>query len=233
MRKNAKAVDTGKTPDPLDEAKPKRGRKPKAGKAEENPDGKEDAGEAGGTPEESPGEPKEAEGPEPVGDTPEKPQEPEREDGPGEDGKKAEEAGKEPEKGFGEPEAEPVETLPAPVASTVIDSPLKRMKQEFSERAQVIKEQMQNIQNAFITIGFQLHWIRENNMFRVLNYKNVYEYAEKEYGISKGIPVRRLYSFGRPCAGIQGRCRQSCLRRQSVPAGLLTADWRGIRGNFP
>lgn len=186
MRKNVKAVDTGKTPDPLEAAKPKRGRKPKAGKAEENPDGKEDAGEAGGTPEESPGEPKEAEGPEPVGDTPEKPQEPEREDGPGEDGKKAEEAGKEPEKGSGEPEAEPVEMLPAPVVPTqVIESPLKRMKQEFAERAQVIKEQMRNIQNAFITIGFQLHWIRENNMFRVLNYKNVYEYAEKEYGIKK------------------------------------------------
>ena len=186
MRKNVKAVDTGKTPDPLEAAKPKRGRKPKAGKAEENPDGKEDAGEAGGTPEESPGEPKEAEGPEPVGDTPEKPQDPEREDGPGEDGKKAEEAGNEPEKGSGEPEAEPVEMLPAPVVPTqVIESPLKRMKQEFAERAQVIKEQMRNIQNAFITIGFQLHWIRENNMFRVLNYKNVYEYAEKEYGIKK------------------------------------------------
>ncbi len=76
--------------------------------------------------------------------------------------------------------------VPAPAASTqIIDSPLKRMKQEFSERAQIIREQMRNIQNAFITIGFQLHWIRENNMFRVLNYKNVYEYAEKEYGLKK------------------------------------------------
>lgn len=76
--------------------------------------------------------------------------------------------------------------VPAPAASTQItDSPLKRMKQEFSERAQIIREQMRNIQNAFITIGFQLHWIRENNMFRVLNYKNVYEYAEKEYGLKK------------------------------------------------
>ncbi len=59
------------------------------------------------------------------------------------------------------------------------------MKQEFSERAQIIREQMRNIQNAFITIGFQLHWIRENNMFRVMDYKNVYDYAEKEYGLKK------------------------------------------------
>lgn len=89
-----------------------------------------------------------------------------------------------------EPEPEQEEKvpvpIPAPVAPTqVIDSPLKRMKQEFSERSQIIREQMRNIQNAFITIGFQLHWIRENNMFRVLNYKNVYEYAEKEYGLKK------------------------------------------------
>lgn len=96
----------------------------------------------------------------------------------------------EPEKTDGEesgetPEEEP-ERLPAPAMPTqVIDSPLKRMKQEFTERSQIIREQMRNIQNAFITIGFQLHWIRENNMFRVLNYKNVYDYAEKEYGLKK------------------------------------------------
>lgn len=78
--------------------------------------------------------------------------------------------------------------MPAAETGSVMQitgSPLKRMKQEFSERSQIIREQMRNIQNAFITIGFQLHWIRENNMFRVLNYKNVYDYAEKEYGLKK------------------------------------------------
>ena len=84
-----------------------------------------------------------------------------------------------------EPGEEP-ERLPATVIPAQITvSPLKRMKQEFSERAQIIREQMRNIQNAFITIGFQLHWIRENNMFRVMDYKNVYDYAEKEYGLKK------------------------------------------------
>ena len=82
------------------------------------------------------------------------------------------------------------ENMSAPVSATaasaqIVESPLKLMKQEFQRRAQVIKEQMRNIQNAFITIGFQLHWIRENNMFRVLNYRNVYEYAEKECGIKR------------------------------------------------
>lgn len=101
-----------------------------------------------------------------------------------EDGNTREEAVE--ESNGAEGSVEEPERLPAPAISTqVTGSPLKRMKQEFSERSQIIREQMRNIQNAFITIGFQLHWIRENNMFRVLNYKNVYDYAEKEYGLKK------------------------------------------------
>lgn len=86
-----------------------------------------------------------------------------------------------------EPEPTPVtDTEPVKAdAVQVVESPLMLMKQEFQKRSQVIKEQMRDIQNAFLTIGFQLHWIRENNMFRVLDYKNVYDYAEKEYGIKK------------------------------------------------
>lgn len=72
-----------------------------------------------------------------------------------------------------------------PATAQIIDSPLKRMQQEFSERANVIKKEMQNIQNSFLVIGFQLHWIKTNNMYRVLNYKNICDYAEKEYGIKK------------------------------------------------
>lgn len=94
-----------------------------------------------------------------------------------------EESASEP-KSTTESETEPTLAV-NPAAVQIVESPLKLMKQEFQKRAQVIKEQMRNIQNAFITIGFQLHWIRNNNMYRVLNYKNVYEYAEKEYGIKK------------------------------------------------
>lgn len=199
MRKNAKAVDTGKTPDPLEEAKPKRGRKPKAWKQQEETGAAaemEAAQEAGQEPEtapeaaEMPAAETESTDAEQTGTPPETASEADTEPGndtaeePAAEDENAqeEEAG---ERNGTEESGEGQETLPAPAMSTVIDSPLKRMKQEFAERAQVIKEQMRNIQNAFITIGFQLHWIRENNMFRVLNYKNVYEYAEKEYGIKK------------------------------------------------
>lgn len=70
-------------------------------------------------------------------------------------------------------------------AAQVVDSSLKRMKQEFSERTNVIKQEMRNIQNSFLVIGFQLHWIKTNNMYKVLNYKNIMDYAEKEFGIKK------------------------------------------------
>lgn len=104
----------------------------------------------------------------------------------GAEGSGAEPQKEEAEKADGEESGEEPERLPAPAIQTqVTGSPLKRMRQEFSERSQIIREQMRNIQNAFITIGFQLHWIRENNMFRVLNYRNVYDYAEKEYGLKK------------------------------------------------
>ena len=109
-----------------------------------------------------------------------------REEAAGESDGTEEPTEEEPEKADGEGSGEESERLPAPaIPRQVTGSPLKRMRQEFSERSQIIREQMRNIQNAFITIGFQLHWIRENNMFRVLNYKNVYDYAEKEYGLKK------------------------------------------------
>lgn len=66
-----------------------------------------------------------------------------------------------------------------------MESPMVQIEREFRQRARVIREQMQNIQNSFVTIGFQLHWIREHNMFRVMNYKSIYEYAEKECGIGR------------------------------------------------
>ncbi|MBD5402233.1 hypothetical protein HDR58_05480 [bacterium] len=77
----------------------------------------------------------------------------------------------------------PVMAKKPPVS--VVESPLKLMKQEFNRRSNCIREEMGNIQNSFVVIGFQLHWIKANNMYRVLDYKNICEYAEKEYNIKK------------------------------------------------
>ncbi|MBD5548769.1 MAG: hypothetical protein HDQ97_15515 [Lachnospiraceae bacterium] len=97
-----------------------------------------------------------------------------------------EESGEEPEPEQGNT----AENVSAPVSVTtasaqIVESPLKQMKKEFQRRSQVIRDEMLNIQNSFVTIGFQLHWIHRNNMFRVLNYKSIYEYAEKECNIKR------------------------------------------------
>lgn len=88
-----------------------------------------------------------------------------------------------------EPLPPPPAPAPAPLAVnppvSVVESPLKLMKQEFTRRSNRIRKEMCNIQNSFVVIGFQLHWIKANNMYRVLNYKNICEYAEKEYNIKK------------------------------------------------
>ena len=92
-----------------------------------------------------------------------------------------------------EAKPEPVKAQEEPTAgppsveckAQVVDSPLKMMKLEFDKRTNVIKQEMRNIQDSFLVIGFQLHWIKTNNMYRVLNYKNIMDYAEKEFGIKK------------------------------------------------
>lgn len=92
------------------------------------------------------------------------------------------EAKPEPPKAQEEPAAGPPSVE---CKAQVVDSPLKMMKLEFDKRTNVIKQEMRNIQDSFLVIGFQLHWIKTNNMYRVLNYKNIMDYAEKEFGIKK------------------------------------------------
>ena len=228
MRRNGKEENTGKTQEPLEAArKPRRGRKPRAAKqqeeagaataaetetasekAEETATESETISEnveetvtesetvseqetAPGEAEMSAAETESAVQEPDSGEQAAPPSETAQKADTGHENETAEEentkeTGEELENTDGEmPEEEP-ERLPATaIPAQITVSPLKRMKQEFSERAQIIREQMRNIQNAFITIGFQLHWIRENNMFRVMDYKNVYDYAEKEYGLKK------------------------------------------------
>lgn len=108
-----------------------------------------------------------------------------REEAAGEDNG-TEESGEEPEPGQGNTDENTSAPVPVTTASAqIVESPLKQMKQEFQRRSQVIRNEMLNIQNSFVTIGFQLHWIHRNNMFRVLNYKSIYDYAEKECNIKR------------------------------------------------
>lgn len=97
----------------------------------------------------------------------------------------AADAGPEPQQEAASGQEPPTQAIPAASSGTAMLSPMMRIEQEFKERANIIREQMRNIQRSFVSIGFQLHWIRNHNMYRLGNYKNVYEYAEKECGLGK------------------------------------------------
>ena len=195
MRKSEKEPKTEKAVAPVPagkggseeasgEKKPRRGRKPKAEKQQE---------EAGAAAQDSGAktrinaatEPETVTEPESLVQEPAAEGENAREEATGESGN-TEESVEEPEPRQGNTDENVAAPVPATTATTqVVESPLKQMKKEFQRRSQVIRDEMLNIQNSFVTIGFQLHWIHRNNMFRVLNYKSIYEYAEKECNIKR------------------------------------------------
>lgn len=97
--------------------------------------------------------------------------------------KETREALAEVEKLEGEVEmTKPKKQAPATVQKREVD---KKTMTEYRKRTQIIKKQIGNIENSFLTIAFQLHWIKRNNMYKANGSKNIYEFAENEYGLGK------------------------------------------------
>lgn len=61
----------------------------------------------------------------------------------------------------------------------------ENIKKEFAKRETDIAKSIGNIEKSFLTIAFNLHWIRENQCYKLTGHKNVYEYAEEKYGFKK------------------------------------------------
>lgn len=83
---------------------------------------------------------------------------------------------------------EPIEATEVPETTlTIVEGQLPdaQLQKEYKKRCGIIRKQVANIQSSFLTIAFQLHWIREHNMFKLEGCKNIYDYAEKEYGIGR------------------------------------------------
>lgn len=195
MRKSEKEPKTEKAGAPVPagkggkeeasgEKKPRRGRKPKAEKQQEEAEAAaQDSGAISQI--NAVTEPETVTKPESPVQEPAAEGENAREEATGEDNG-TEESVEEPEAEQGNTDGNVAAPVPVTTASAqIVESPLKQMKKEFQRRSQVIRDEMLNIQNSFVTIGFQLHWIHRNNMFRVLNYKSIYEYAEKECNIKR------------------------------------------------
>lgn len=71
---------------------------------------------------------------------------------------------------------------PAP-ADEYIDAGFAK---EALKRSKAIKTELSKINSSFEKIAFNLHWFYTNNGYRQLGYNNVYEFANKEYGIARG-----------------------------------------------
>lgn len=58
--------------------------------------------------------------------------------------------------------------------------------QEVSTRGKAIRNELKKIDGAFEKIAFNLHWFYVTEAFKAVNYKNIYDMAAKEFGISRG-----------------------------------------------
>ena len=59
------------------------------------------------------------------------------------------------------------------------------LEKEFRKRAGIINKNLASIETSFLVIAFNLHWIKRNGMHKAAGYKNIYYYAEEEYGLGK------------------------------------------------
>ena len=59
------------------------------------------------------------------------------------------------------------------------------VKKEFKRRTGIIGREINRIEESYVSIAFQLYWIREKKAYKFINSKNVYEFAENEFNIKK------------------------------------------------
>lgn len=61
----------------------------------------------------------------------------------------------------------------------------RQQLKEFKKRSGIIKKQVGNIENSFLLIAFQLHWIKRTETYKNCEAKNIYDYAENEFGLGR------------------------------------------------
>ena len=83
--------------------------------------------------------------------------------------------------------------LPKAIMNKPIVSETEKMiasqKKFLDSKAKVIRKEMSNIEKAFIRIGYELHEIScvyNANAFKGIGYKDIYDYAHKEFNIARG-----------------------------------------------
>ena len=139
-----------------------------------------------------------------------------------------------------EPPAEPREdpgTALTTIPSSIEPLTKEQMKTEYRKRTEIIKDQLSSIQQSFLVIAFQLYWIKENAMFPSA-YKNIYEFADVEYGISRSTCGNLIYIVdtyaerdgdGRVLESLEGRYRDFSASQLIAMAGMPEEDREKVR----
>lgn len=133
----------------------------------------------------------------------------------------------------GTPAADALTTIP----SSIEPLTKEQMKTEYRKRTEIIKDQLNSIQQSFLVIAFQLYWIKENAMFPSA-YKNIYEFADVEYGISRSTCGNLIYIVdtyaerdgdGRVLESLEGRYRDFSASQLIAMAGMPEEDREKVR----
>ena len=69
------------------------------------------------------------------------------------------------------------------------DKIIASQKKFLETKTKAIRKEMGNVEKAFIRIGYELHEVStvyNANTFKVLGYKDIYDYANKEFNIARG-----------------------------------------------
>lgn len=61
----------------------------------------------------------------------------------------------------------------------------KVLEKELKKRTAIIRKEMGRIESSFLTIAFQIYWVYDTDSFKLMGYKNIYDYAEDEFNIKK------------------------------------------------
>ncbi len=124
--------------------------------------------------------------------------------------------------------ADPAGTALAKVPTLIEPLTKEQLKIEYRKRTGIIKEQLNSIQQSFLVIAFQLFWIKENVMYPSA-YKNIYEFADVEYGISRSTCGNLIYIVdtyaerdgnGRVLESLQERYRNFSASQLVAMAGM-------------
>ncbi len=60
-----------------------------------------------------------------------------------------------------------------------------KIQRELVKRSGIIEKNLASIENSFLIIAFQLHWIKRNTAYKDAGFKNIYDYAEMRHGIGR------------------------------------------------